>query len=111
MSRPEKGCEFSARYVLLGAQARLTENLRQAERNAPEKLPQTTQNDREKPLQKNFRRRITFACGKIYARFEYPIKNLSTAFATLLPSLIAHTTSDCPRCMSPATNTFSTLVL
>src|SRR5262249_30855995 len=35
-----------------------------------------------------------------------PIKNLSTACAASRPSRIAHTTSDWPRRMSPAANTF-----
>ena len=37
-----------------------------------------------------------------------PIRNLSTACAAWRPSRIAHTTSDCPRRMSPAANTFGT---
>ena len=40
-----------------------------------------------------------------------PIRNLSIAFAHWRPSRIAHTTSDCPRRMSPAANTFGTEVL
>ena len=35
-----------------------------------------------------------------------PIRNLSTACAAWRPSRIAHTTSDCPRRISPAANTF-----
>lgn len=37
----------------------------------------------------------------------YPIKLSSTAIATSLPSLIAHTTRLCPLCISPVTNIFS----
>ena len=37
-----------------------------------------------------------------------PIRNLSTACAAWRPSRIAHTTSDWPRRMSPAANTFGT---
>ena len=39
-----------------------------------------------------------------------PIRNLSTACAAWRPSRIAHTTSDWPRRMSPAANTFGTEV-
>ncbi len=38
-------------------------------------------------------------------RFEYPIRDSSTAFAASLPSRIAHTTRDCPLCISPAVKT------
>ena len=41
----------------------------------------------------------------LYSRFVYPIRLSSTALAASLPSRIAHTTSDCPRCISPAVNT------
>ena len=37
-----------------------------------------------------------------------PIRNLSMAWAQSRPSRIAHTTSDWPRRMSPAANTFGT---
>jgi hypothetical protein len=37
-----------------------------------------------------------------------PIKNASTDLAHCRPSRIAHTTSDCPRRMSPAVKTFGT---
>lgn len=45
-----------------------------------------------------------------FYRFVYPIKDRSTAFAASLPSRIAHTTRDCPLCMSPAVKTFGTEV-
>ena len=45
-----------------------------------------------------------------YYRFVYSIRLLSTSRATSLPSLIAHTTSDCPLRTSPAAKTFFTLV-
>ena len=41
---------------------------------------------------------------------ELPIRNASIACAHWRPSRIAHTTSDWPRRMSPAANTFATLV-
>ena len=41
----------------------------------------------------------------LYSRLVYPIRLSSTALAASLPSRIAHTTSDCPRCISPAVNT------
>ena len=41
---------------------------------------------------------------------DEPIRNSSTARAHWRPSRIAHTTSDWPRRMSPATNTFGTEV-
>lgn len=44
-------------------------------------------------------------------RLEYPIRLSSTARAASLPSLMAHTTRDCPLCISPVTKTLSTLVL
>jgi hypothetical protein len=40
-----------------------------------------------------------------------PIRKVSIALAHWRPSRIAHTTSDCPRRMSPAANTFGTEVL
>lgn len=43
-------------------------------------------------------------------RVELPIRNVSTARAHCRPSRIAHTTSDCPRRMSPAAKTWLTLV-
>ena len=46
----------------------------------------------------------------IYEIFVYPISDSSTAFATALPSAIAHTTKDCPLCISPAVNTFFLLL-
>lgn len=39
---------------------------------------------------------------------DEPIRNSSTARAAWRPSRIAHTTSDWPRRMSPAVNTFGT---
>ena len=45
-----------------------------------------------------------------YYRFVYSIRLLSTSRATSLPSLIAHTTSDCPLRTSPAAKTFFTFV-
>jgi hypothetical protein len=39
---------------------------------------------------------------------DEPIRNSSTARAHCRPSRIAHTTSDWPRRMSPAVNTFGT---
>jgi hypothetical protein len=39
-------------------------------------------------------------------KFVVPIKNVSIDRAHSRPSRIAHTTSDCPRRMSPAENTF-----
>jgi len=39
-------------------------------------------------------------------KFVDPIRNRSIACAHRRPSRIAHTTSDCPRRMSPAENTF-----
>ena len=41
-----------------------------------------------------------------FYRFEYPIRYSSIARAQALPSAMAHTTSDCPLCMSPAVKTF-----
>ena len=41
-------------------------------------------------------------------RVDCPIKNSSTDLAHWRPSRIAQTTSDCPRRMSPAVNTFGT---
>ena len=41
-------------------------------------------------------------------RSECPIRNASTSRAAWRPSRMAHTTSDCPRRMSPAANTFGT---
>ena len=65
----------------------------------------------------------TFPCenGAVRRRFasygpaqrgssDVPIRNSSTARAHCRPSRIAHTTSDCPRRMSPAANTFGTEV-
>jgi hypothetical protein len=46
-----------------------------------------------------------------YSMFVYPIKYSSISFAHLRPSVMAQTTRDWPRCMSPAVKTFSTLVL
>ena len=45
------------------------------------------------------------------AKFVWPISVLSTTLAHCRPSLIAQTTKDCPRLISPATHTFSLLVL
>ena len=45
-----------------------------------------------------------------YLNVEYPIRYSSTALAASLPSRIAHTTRDCPRCISPAVNILSTFV-
>ena len=42
-------------------------------------------------------------------RLVYPIRLSSISFAASRPSRIAHTTSDCPLCISPAVNTFGTL--
>ena len=47
----------------------------------------------------------------IYTKLVYPIKYASISFAAALPSAIAHTTSDCPRWLSPAVNSLSTFVL
>ena len=47
---------------------------------------------------------------RIY-KLEYPIRAVSTYLAQSRPSRIAHTTSDCPRCISPAVKTLSTFVL
>ena len=44
-------------------------------------------------------------------KLEYPIRAVSTSLAQSRPSRIAHTTSDCPRCISPAVKTLSTFVL
>ena len=43
-------------------------------------------------------------------RFVYPIRLSSTALAASLPSRMAHTTRDCPLCISPAVKTFFTEV-
>ena len=40
----------------------------------------------------------------------YPINDSSTSLAQSRPSRIAHTTNDWPLCISPAVNTFGTLV-
>ena len=52
--------------------------------------------------------KLSFYCTE---RFLYPIRLKSTSLAASLPSRIAHTTKDCPRCISPAVNTFFTFVL
>ena len=50
--------------------------------------------------------------GSIYrGSTDDPIRNSSTARAAWRPSRIAHTTSDCPRRMSPAAKTFGADVL
>ena len=51
--------------------------------------------------------RIAYKQLKIYlGKFVVPIRNSSMARAQRRPSRIAQTTSDCPRRMSPAENTF-----
>ena len=55
---------------------------------------------------KNFYKNYT-----IRTRFVYPFRYSSTSAATERPSAMAHTTRDCPRRMSPAAKTFSTLVV
>src|SRR6185369_3834895 len=50
------------------------------------------------------------AAGAQRGRSLVPIRNSSIARAACRPSRIAQTTSDWPRRMSPAANTFSTLV-
>ena len=45
-----------------------------------------------------------------FYKLEYPINAVSTSFAQSRPSRIAHTTRDCPLCISPAVKIFSTLV-
>src|SRR5207249_12221539 len=44
-------------------------------------------------------------------RSDLPIRKRSTPRAALRPSAMAHTMSDCPRCMSPAAKTPGTLVI
>ena len=47
------------------------------------------------------------APGEDFAgKFLHFMEGLSAAFATALPSAIAHTTRDCPLCMSPAVKMF-----
>mgnify|MGYP006948853931 CR=1 FL=1 len=48
--------------------------------------------------------------ASLVSKRELPIKNSSTLRAHSLPSLMAHTTSDCPRRISPAVNTLGMLV-
>jgi len=48
---------------------------------------------------------------KNYANVVWPIKCLSISRAASRPSLIAHTTKDCPRRQSPAAKILSPLVL
>lgn len=43
-------------------------------------------------------------------KLVYPIRDSSTSLAASLPSATAHTTRDCPLCMSPAVKTRSTFV-
>ena len=50
------------------------------------------------------------AVSKPPQRFVYPIRDRSTALAASRPSRMAHTTRDCPRCMSPAVKTPATEV-
>ena len=53
---------------------------------------------------------VLFCSEPIYLRLVYPMRYSSTSAAAARPSAMAQTTRDCPRCMSPAVNTFSTLV-
>lgn len=53
---------------------------------------------------------VLFCSEPIYLRLVYPMRYSSTSAAAARPSAMAQTTRDWPRCMSPAVNTFSTLV-
>jgi hypothetical protein len=49
--------------------------------------------------------KLTLAMVRDHFRRNDPIRNRSMARAAFRPSLMAHTTSDCPRRISPAAKT------